>query len=96
MFFEELGPAGPVTYTVIGVSYESVSHNHVIPALQQRACVDRTIFMQDGSSLHIANPGKLLISMHFVNNRIISLYFPTNWLPSSPDLHPCDFCLWAI
>ncbi|GBN13688.1 hypothetical protein AVEN_199733-1 [Araneus ventricosus] len=51
--------------------------------------------MQDGASPHIANPVKRLLSMHFGNDRIISRHFLTNWAPSSPDLNPCDFCLWG-
>ncbi|GBN86846.1 hypothetical protein AVEN_215156-1 [Araneus ventricosus] len=95
LFFEEKSPAGPVTCTVNGVSYESLLHSHVNPAFQQRACADRTIFMPDCPSPHIANPVKLLTFIHFGNDRIISRYFPTNWLPSSPDLNPCDFWLWG-
>ncbi|GBM07560.1 hypothetical protein AVEN_230002-1 [Araneus ventricosus] len=33
--------------------------------------------------------------MHFGNERIISRHFPTNWLPRSSDLIPCDFWLWS-
>ncbi|GBN60478.1 hypothetical protein AVEN_226368-1 [Araneus ventricosus] len=31
--------------------------------------------------------------MHFENDRTISLLFPTNWPPRSPDRNPCDFWL---
>ncbi|GBM04730.1 hypothetical protein AVEN_20179-1 [Araneus ventricosus] len=58
--------------------------------------VDRTIFMEDDAPPHIPNPVKRLLRMHFGNDRIISLHFPTNWQPRSPDLNPCDFwlCGW--
>ncbi|GBN29469.1 hypothetical protein AVEN_151827-1 [Araneus ventricosus] len=51
--------------------------------------------MQNGDPPHVANPVKRLLSMHFGNDRIISRHFPTNWPPRSPDLTPCDFCLWG-
>ncbi|GBN26504.1 hypothetical protein AVEN_169089-1 [Araneus ventricosus] len=53
------------------------------------------IFMQNGVSPHFANPVKLLLSMHFGSDRIISPHFPTNRAPRSPDLIPCDFWLWS-
>ncbi|GBM00914.1 hypothetical protein AVEN_151374-1 [Araneus ventricosus] len=51
--------------------------------------------MQDGSSLHIANPVKRLIGMCFGNDGIINRHFPSNWSPRSLDLNPCDFWLWG-
>ncbi|GBN33471.1 hypothetical protein AVEN_58101-1 [Araneus ventricosus] len=92
-FFEEIGPAGPVTYTVKGVYYESLLCNHVIAVLQQRACVGSTIFMQDGAP-HKHAFRKRLLSMHFGSDMIISRHFSTNWPPRSPDFNPCDFWLW--
>ncbi|GBO01369.1 hypothetical protein AVEN_275664-1 [Araneus ventricosus] len=94
-FFEEIGPSGPVACTVNGTRYESLLRNHLIRALQQRGCVDTTIFMQVGASQHIAIPVKQLLNLHFGNDRIISRHFPTTWPPWSPDLNPCDFWLWG-
>ncbi|GBM58455.1 hypothetical protein AVEN_226402-1 [Araneus ventricosus] len=54
-FFKEIVPAGPVTYTVNGVRYESLLCNHVIPVLQQRACVGNRIFMEDSALPYIEN-----------------------------------------
>ncbi|GBM13151.1 hypothetical protein AVEN_64359-1 [Araneus ventricosus] len=53
-FFEEIGPSGPVTFTVNGARYEYLIRNQLIPALLQRGGVDDTIFMQDGAPPHIA------------------------------------------
>ncbi|GBL74321.1 hypothetical protein AVEN_235305-1 [Araneus ventricosus] len=53
-YLEEIGPSGPVTCTVNGTRYESLLRNQLIPALQQRGCVDSTIFTQDGAPPHIA------------------------------------------
>ncbi|GBM78029.1 hypothetical protein AVEN_13041-1 [Araneus ventricosus] len=55
-FSEEIGPAGSVTCTTNGARFESLLRNHVIAALEQRACVGNTIFMQDSAPSHIANP----------------------------------------
>lgn len=94
-FFEEITPAGPVTCTVTGKRYEALLRNHVLPALQKRQCVDRTIFMQDGAPPHIATPVKQLLSAQFGDGGIISRHFPKTWPPRSPDLNPCDFWLWG-
>ncbi|GBO00911.1 hypothetical protein AVEN_86610-1 [Araneus ventricosus] len=87
-FFEDIGPSGPVTFTVNETRYESLLRNQLIPALQQRGCVD-------GAPPHIATPVKQLLNLHFENDRIISRHFPTAWPPRSPDLNPCDFWLWG-
>ncbi|GBM75493.1 hypothetical protein AVEN_183809-1 [Araneus ventricosus] len=95
VFLEEIGPSDPVTCTVNGTRYESLLRNHLVPAMQQRRCVDSTIFMQDGAPPHIATPVKQLLNLHFGIDRIISRHFPTAWPPRSPDLNPCDFWLWS-
>ncbi|GBM94792.1 hypothetical protein AVEN_69347-1 [Araneus ventricosus] len=74
-----------------GARYESLLLNQLIPALQQRGCVDSTIFMQDCAPPHIATPVKQLLNFHFGNDRIISRDFPTACPPRSSDLNPCDF-----
>ncbi|GBN87143.1 hypothetical protein AVEN_173265-1 [Araneus ventricosus] len=94
-FFEEIGPSDPVTCTVNGTRYESLLRNQLIPELQQRGCVDSTIFMQAGAPAHIATSVKQLLYLHFGNDRIMSRHFPTAWLPQSPDLNPCDFWMWG-
>ncbi|GBM67640.1 hypothetical protein AVEN_81142-1 [Araneus ventricosus] len=81
-FFEN--PSGPVTCTVNGTRYESLLRNQLIPALQQRGCVDSTIFMQVDAPPHIATPVKQLLNLHFGNGRIISRHFPTAWPPHEP------------
>ncbi|GBN20788.1 hypothetical protein AVEN_114359-1 [Araneus ventricosus] len=91
LFFEEIGPSGPVTCTVNGTRYNSLLRNQLIPALQQRGCVDNTICMQDGAPPNIATPVKQLLNLLFGNDGIISRHFPTAWPPRSPDLNPCDF-----
>ena len=94
-FFEQTGASDPVIATVSGQRYASLLCNHVIPALQQRGCVNQIIFMQDGARPHIAHPVKQLLRHYFGNARIISRHFPTTWPSRSPDLNPCDFWLWG-
>ncbi|GBM77343.1 hypothetical protein AVEN_2176-1 [Araneus ventricosus] len=90
-FLGKIRPSGPVVCTVNGTLYETSLRNHLIPALQQRGCVDSTIFMEDGAPFHIATPVKQLLNLHFGNDRIISRYFPTAWPPRSSDLNPSEF-----
>ncbi|GBM93480.1 hypothetical protein AVEN_215363-1 [Araneus ventricosus] len=89
--FEEIDRWGPVTCAIHGTRYESLLHNQLIPALQERGCVESTIFMQDGAPPNIATPVKHLLSLHFGNDRINSCHFPTACPTRSPDLNPCDF-----
>ncbi|GBM58553.1 hypothetical protein AVEN_255333-1 [Araneus ventricosus] len=63
-FFGEIGPSGPVTCTVKRTRYESILRNQLIPALQQRGCVDSSIFTQDSAPQHIATPVKQLSLFH--------------------------------
>ncbi|GBN03483.1 hypothetical protein AVEN_146126-1 [Araneus ventricosus] len=91
---KEICPSDPVICTVNGTHCKSLLQNQLIPALQQRGCVDSTIFMQNGAPPHIATPVKQLLNMHFGIDRIIIRHFPTAWSPRSPDLNPCDFWLW--
>ncbi|GIY19917.1 uncharacterized protein CDAR_5781 [Caerostris darwini] len=55
-FFEKIAPSGPLTCT----RYESRLCNQLLPTLQQCRCMDRTIFIQDGTPPHIASVVKQL------------------------------------
>ena len=68
---------------------------HIIPILQKRSCLDRTIFMQDGIPSHRAKAFTQLRKRHLRNNRVISGHCPTSCPPRSRDLNPCDFRLWG-
>ncbi|GBL95531.1 hypothetical protein AVEN_54132-1 [Araneus ventricosus] len=68
----------------------------VIPQLQQRGCLQDIIFMQDGAPPHVDRRVKQLLRQHFTDARVISHHFPTAWPPRSPDITPCDFCLWGF
>lgn len=95
-FYEENGASGPVTCTVTAARYADMLQNFTIPQLQQRGCLDSTIFMQDGAPPHIGLRVQRVLRQHFSNSRMISRAFPTAWPPRSPDLTPCDFWLWGF
>ncbi|GBN00786.1 hypothetical protein AVEN_34296-1 [Araneus ventricosus] len=78
-----------VSCTVNVTRYESLLRNHLIPALQQRRCVDCIIFMQDGAPWRISTPVKQLLNLHFGNDRTISHHFPTAWLSQSHGRNHC-------
>ncbi|UYV81459.1 hypothetical protein LAZ67_20001248 [Cordylochernes scorpioides] len=52
-------------------------------------------FMKDGGPPHISRGAKQLLKDTFGENRMISHHFIYQWPPRSPDLTPCDFCLWG-
>lgn len=94
-FYENITPTGPVTCSVTGEKYRHMLNSFVIPALQQRQCLEEITFMQDGAPPHIALQVQRLLRETFTEERVISRCFPTAWPPRSPDLTPCDFWLWG-
>ena len=94
-FFEENTPTGPKTCSVNAEKYRTMLLNFAIPQLQQRGCLESTIFMQDGAPPHIGLRVQEVLRQHFTNDQIISRAFPVKWPARSPDLTPCDFWLWG-
>ncbi|GFT80411.1 uncharacterized protein TNCV_2184651 [Trichonephila clavipes] len=74
-------------------SQRSIQHVFVIvnhSCLQERQCLQTTIFMQDGATSIICRQVKALLSANFGLN---SDYFPGAWPSRSPNLNPRDFWL---
>lgn len=94
-FFEIITQAGPQTCSVNTQRYHDMLSSFVIPQLQQRQCLDKIIFMQDGAPPHIGKSVQQLLRHHFTEERVISRCFHVAWPPRSPDLTPCDFFLWG-
>jgi hypothetical protein len=76
-FYENITPTGLETCFVTGSKYRQMLNNCVIPALQQRQCLRKIIFMQDGSPPHIALLLQQLLRQKFTIERVISRCFPT-------------------
>ena len=89
-FFEEMGP---VTCTVNCERYESFLCNQVIPAFQQRACLDRINFIPDDSPPQITRPVMQMLKKDFESHWTKSRHFPTACHSRSSVLNPCDFWL---
>lgn len=94
-FFENITRTGPQTCTVTAERYRDMLTSFVIPQLQQRQCLDETIFMQDGAPPHIGLAVRNVLRQNFTEERVISRFFPVAWPARSPDLTPCDFFLWG-
>ena len=58
--FEKMGLVDSVSGVVNGKHYESLLRDKIIPIFQQHARLNRIIFKQDASPLHIA---KLIIEL---------------------------------
>ena len=50
--------------------------------------------LDDGAPLYFARPVTEWLNNHFIT-QWIDRNDPVAWLPRSPDLNPCDFCLWS-
>ncbi|GFT84950.1 transposable element tc3 transposase [Trichonephila clavipes] len=86
----------PKRCSVTSPRYSGLLQQQVIPALQERQCLQTTIFMQDGASPQAGHQVKALLSADFGDNRILSRHFLDVWPSHSPDLQPCDFWLWGF
>ncbi|GFW11752.1 uncharacterized protein TNCV_1082981 [Trichonephila clavipes] len=69
-FFETQTPSSPKRCSVTGTSYGMIFREQLIPVLQERHCLEITIFMQDGASPHIAKSVKKLLHI-FGADRVI-------------------------
>ncbi|GFX90703.1 uncharacterized protein TNCV_3195211 [Trichonephila clavipes] len=87
-FFEEMRDSGFATATVTGERYADMLQNRIIPSLADKHLLERTIFMQDGASPHIARRVKDLLRRSFGDDRVLSRHFHHAWPPRSSDLSP--------
>ncbi|GBN26490.1 hypothetical protein AVEN_61563-1 [Araneus ventricosus] len=90
-FFKENTPHGLQRCSITAARYCELLQQQVIPALQERECLETTVFMQDGAPPHIARSVQVLLRALFGDDRVISGSFQTAWLPRSPDMNPCEF-----
>ena len=91
-----LWPMDPVICIVIGKCYENLSRCQITLALRQRACLDKTLFVQHSTLPDIKKPMMQLRKKHFENIISIIRHFLTVWPLSSPDTNHYDFCLWGF
>ncbi|GFU79781.1 hypothetical protein TNCV_4928121 [Trichonephila clavipes] len=64
-FFETPTSSGPKRCSVTGTIYFVMLREQLIPALQERHCLETTIFMQDEAPPHIAKPVNNLLHETF-------------------------------
>ncbi|GFW51933.1 uncharacterized protein TNCV_1188641 [Trichonephila clavipes] len=78
-FFETPTPSGPKGCSVTGTSRVAMLREQMIPVLQERHCLETTIFMQDGVPPHIANTVEKLLHDTFGADRVIRRGFKNAW-----------------
>ncbi|GFW16903.1 transposable element tc3 transposase [Trichonephila clavipes] len=67
----------------------------LIPALQERRCLETTVLMHDEATSHIIKSANKLLYDTFGVDRVISIGFAHAWPPLSPELNSCEFYLWG-
>ncbi|UYV72345.1 hypothetical protein LAZ67_9002716 [Cordylochernes scorpioides] len=82
------------TSFIIGPFFFEKSMEELLKPFLAKALSEIT-FMKDGGPPHISRGAKQLLKDTFGENRVISRHFIYQWPPRSPDLTPCDFCLWG-
>ncbi|GFU24544.1 uncharacterized protein TNCV_2264961 [Trichonephila clavipes] len=60
---------------------------YVIPTLQQRGCLQKTIFLHDGATPHIASSLQQLLRQVLIDEHVNCQSFPTAKTPRSPRSH---------
>jgi hypothetical protein len=81
--------------TVTAEAYQAMLSEIFLPDILQRYETTNNIWLQqDGAPAHTASSTKELLESHF-GTRVVSIGFPCEWPPRSPDLTPCDFYLWS-
>ena len=86
--------------TVDSHIYKWLLAHQVIPMIKQRLGMDRfrqAIWQQDGAKPHQANIVMDWLDKIF-GDRMLALKARQGmfWSPASPDMNPCDFCLWGL
>ncbi|GFT57257.1 DUF4817 domain-containing protein [Trichonephila clavipes] len=95
-FFEPQCPVnGWIMETVNVQRYLTLLRETVVPCLIQRGQISNVTFMQDGATIHTANPVNAFLIQTFGEDRIVSRRCRYPWPPRSPDLTPADFWLWG-
>ncbi|GFT57783.1 uncharacterized protein TNCV_4865371 [Trichonephila clavipes] len=95
-FFETQCPVnGWITETVNAQRYLTLLRETVVPCLIQRGQISNVTFMQDGATIHTANPVNAFLIQTFGEDRIVSRRCRYPWPSRSPDLTPEDFWLWV-
>jgi len=89
-FFEE----GGETVTVASNRYCEMLENFLRPRLEEFDDSEDVWFQQDVATAHTARRS-LGILREIFPSRLVSLRGDIEWPARSPDLTPCDFCLWG-
>ncbi|GFT04554.1 uncharacterized protein TNCV_333421 [Trichonephila clavipes] len=84
-----------VSLWMVVKTVHDIVKDFVTAELQQRGCLQDTIFLQDGAPLHIDHRVKELLKQYFTDAWVISHHFSTVWPPRSPDMALCNFRLWG-
>ena len=70
--------------------YLEMLRQHVLPWLRRAYPGDMYVFQQDGAPAHTAEK-----TQDFLKSTMADVWTKDLWPPSSPDLNPLDFSIWA-
>lgn len=80
----------PTGSRVTAAAYQELLRSHVLPWLQHHYPDNGFVLQQDGAPPHTANS-----TQNFLREAGVQFCPKTLWPPSSPDLNPLDFSIWA-
>lgn len=70
--------------------YQQLLQQHVVPWLKENFPEGNYVFQQDGAPVHTATS-----TQNFLAANLAKFWDRSMWPPSSPDLNPLDFSIWA-
>lgn len=71
-------------------AYQQLLATHIVPWLAQQYPGGDYVWQQDGAPAHTA-----ATTRRFLTEAMAEFWTPEMWPPSSPDLNPLDFSVWA-
>ena len=89
------GQKSPLVFVPAGAKLNAAGNQqllttHIVPWLIQQYPDGRYVWQQDGAPAHTA-----ATTRRFLAEAMSEYWTPEMWPPSSPDLNPLDFSIWA-
>lgn len=94
-FVSSDGSKGPIVFVPAGMrlsaaTYQQLLQAHVVPWLAANYPAGNYVWQQDGAPAHTA-----ATTQQFLQENVAEFWPASMWPPSSPDLNPLDYGIWA-
>lgn len=80
----------PANEKIDSEKYMEMLERHVLPWLRRTYPAGNYVFQQDGAPAHTSKK-----TQDFLKSKMPAVWLKSMWPPSSPDLNPLDYSIWA-